>query len=478
MGAKRAGSHSDAKGGAGRRLTVGAISLGCPKNLVDTEVMLGLLARAGYGVVSDPDGADVVLVNTCCFIAPAREESGEALAEAAELRRKGRARAVVCAGCWPELDAADLRERFPEVDAVMGPGDVPDVVAVVEKALDGQGPSGPGSPPPYLHDESMPRLRATPPWTAYLKIAEGCDHRCRFCIIPRLRGRYRSRALPSLLGEAESLAEAGVREINVVAQDTTAYGRDVGGPDLAELLGGLAEVEGLRWIRLLYTFPSRVSDRLIEVMASRPAVCKYIDVPFQHADREVLRAMGRPGDGEAYLRLVERLRSAMSEIAIRSTFLVGFPGETDGAFARLMAFLEAAQLDRAGAFRYSREPGSAAAEMAGQVPAEVAQARYHELMVRQQGISLARNERWVGREMEVLVESPGEKRGEWVGRSFRDAPEIDGTVILRAGRRRVRPGEFVVAAVCAAEPYDLVARLGPRGWSRREGEGPEGVGGG
>jgi len=446
---------------ANPRLRVGVISLGCPKNLVDTEVMLGLLRQAGFSVVTEAEQAEVLLVNTCCFIGRAREESAEALAEAASLRRAGRAQALICAGCWPEMEAAQVRARFPEVDALIGPGDVPGIVSVVEQALAGRGSDRPLSPPSaYLYDHTAPRLRATPPWSAYLKIAEGCDHHCRFCVIPRLRGRYRSRSLESVLVEARQMAASGVREINLIAQDTTAYGRDLGGPDIGDLLSRLAEIEGLRWIRLLYAFPTRVTPRLVEVMASHRAICQYIDLPFQHADRALLRRMGRLGDGESYLKLIARLRGCLPDIAIRSTFLVGYPGEDDQAFGRLMEFLQAAQLDRAGAFCFSAEPGTRAAEMPAQVPAEVAEARYHQLMASQQGISLRRNQGWVGRQIEALIESRGSSAREWVGRSFRDAPEIDGSVIISSGRP-LEPGRFVTVLVTAAQPYDLVARHPP-----------------
>jgi ribosomal protein S12 methylthiotransferase len=475
--------------------------------------MLGLLRQAGLSLVSDHSQAtagvctpplDVLLVNTCCFIAAAREESAEALEEAIARKRKGEAKVLICAGCWPAAGLAGLRARFPEVDAFMGPGEVPEVVSVVEGALRGTGGEWRiASPPTYLYDDTAPRVRATRPWTAYIKIAEGCDHRCTFCVIPRLRGRFRSRSLDSVVREARRLVEEGVMEVNLVAQDTTAYQDD--GHDIADLLAALAKVEacperlpgqgsrrGLRWIRLLYGFPTRVTEKLIEVMAQEPSVCQYLDLPFQHADREVLRRMGRPGDCEQYLALITRLRAAMPDIALRSTFLVGFPGEGEAEFRRLLEFLEAAQLDRAGAFCYSREAGTPAADMPGQVPPEVAQERYHQVMSLQQRVCLARNQRWVGRELEVLIEEPAEGPalsdssaevprplagmavcgadlatlaeaeaegpGAWVGRSFRDAPEIDGTVVVRAGRR-VTPGVFAKVTVTDALEYDLVGTL-------------------
>jgi ribosomal protein S12 methylthiotransferase len=441
---------------------VGVVSLGCPKNLVDTEVMLGLLRGAGFLIVAEPERADVLLVNTCCFIESARQEAAEALSEAAEWRQRREGRVLVCAGCWPQMDAAALRQRFPEVDAYMGPGDVAEVVAVVEAALAGGATQEPqSSPSAYLFDESAPRLQATPPWTAYLKIAEGCSHSCRFCVIPRLRGPYRSRSLEAVIGEARRLVDRGVRELNLVAQDTTAYGTDTGQCDIADLLSALAQLDGIQWLRLLYGHPRGLTQKLIDVMAEHDSVCEYVDVPFQHADLSVLRRMGRPGDGETYLALIERLRAAMPDIAIRSTFLVGFPGEGEAGFDRLLEFVEAAQLDRAGAFCYSPEEGTPAAEMDDQVPPRLAQERYHELMMLQQTISLARNERWVGRELDVLVESPGEAEGEWIGRSFRDAPDIDGTVKL-SSQRPLRAGDFARATIVEAEPYDLLGEAAGR----------------
>jgi ribosomal protein S12 methylthiotransferase len=433
--------------------------------------MLGLLREAGFRVVSHPEQADVLLVNTCCFIAQAREEAAQALREAVRWRRAEAGRALICAGCWPEMEAPELRALFPEIDAYLGPGDVPNVVSAIERALAGAGPQQPQArPSSFLYDEAMPRLRATAPWTAYLKIADGCRHRCRFCLIPRLRGRYRSRPPGSVVAEARRLAAEGVREIVLVAQDTTAYGTDLkakgkrkkvkggrpNGGDLPGLLSALAGIEGIHWVRLLYGYPTGVSQRLIEVMAGEERVCKYLDLPFQHADREVLRRMGRPGDGASYLKLVSRLRAAMPDIAIRSSFIVGFPGESEEEFRRLLDFVEGAQLDRAGAFCFSPERGTPAAGMPDQVPGEVAQQRYHELMALQQRVSLARNRGWVGREIEVLIEAPSERNDEWIGRSFRDAPEIDGMVKVQAGGARLRPGQFVRCGVTAAEAYDLV----------------------
>lgn len=443
-----------------RGLAVGAVSLGCPKNLVDTEVMLGLLRQAGFAITTDPTQADVLLVNTCCFIEGARTEAAEALQEGIAWRKGQRAKALLVAGCWPQSDPRHLRQHFPEIDALLGPGDVPQIVRILERALARSGTEAPEAlPSTYLYDDSTPRLRATPPWTAYLKIADGCSHHCRFCTIPKLRGSYRSRRLESVVKEANTLTAEGVREIVLVAQDTTAYGRDTKEADLASLLTGLARMENLRWIRLLYGYPTGLTPRLMEVIARADRICKYLDLPFQHADRGLLRSMGRPGDGEAYLRLIARLRAAMPDVALRSAFIVGLPGEGEKEFARLLEFVEAAQLDRAGAFVYSREPGTPAAEMADQVPAGIAEERCHELMTLQQRISLARNRRWLGREMEVLIEQSGE-HGTWLGRSFRDAPEVDGLVAVEPTGRDLAPGQFIRAKVVQAQPYDLLARTG------------------
>ncbi len=280
-----------------RGLDVGVISLGCPKNLVDTEVMLGLLRQAGFALATDPARADILLVNTCCFIEDARAEAAEAIQEALAWRQTARAKALIVAGCWPQSDPRHLRQHFPEIDALMGPGDVPDIVRIVERALGGERVQPAAAPESFLYDDTLPRLRATPPWMAYLKIADGCGHRCRYCVIPSLRGPYRSRSLESVVREAEALAREGVREINLVAEDTTAWGRDTNEGELADLLERLAGIEELRWIRMLYAYPTSVTPRLIETMAKHEKICNYLDIPLQHADREILRSMGRPGEG-------------------------------------------------------------------------------------------------------------------------------------------------------------------------------------
>ena len=443
-------------------MTIGIISLGCPKNLVDTEVMLGLLTAAGHEITADEQAAEAIIVNTCCFIAPAREEAAQAVREALALKRRGRCRLVIIAGCWPQRDGARLLDQFPGADALVGVNDFPRIAAILDE-LAAQGKSAPPmlhiSPPEYLYGDETPRVLATQPWTAYLKIAEGCDHRCAFCAIPRLRGRFRSRPIESIVAEARGLAQRGIREMNIIAQDTTCYGRDLYGRSrICDLLRGLAAVEGVRWLRLMYCHPSGVDDDLISLLRDEPKLCKYVDLPLQHSERTILRAMRRPGSGAQYLALVGRLRQEVRGIAIRTSILVGFPGETEEQLEALLSFLAAARLDRAGAFVYSREAGTPAARMRNQVPVEIAQERYRRVMALQQRISLERNLEWVGETIEVLVEAPAEGPFSWVGRSQRDAPGIDGLVYLRRDRE-IRAGDFVSARITAAREYDLEGEL-------------------
>ena len=434
-------------------MRVALVSLGCPKNLVDAEVMLGLLHAAGHEITVDQAQAECIIVNTCAFIAPAREEALAAIAQAAAYRAGGSCRRLIVAGCLPRVLTADTAAQIEGVDAFIGPDELPRIAALLDPP--GPTPSLQAAPPRYLYDHRTPRLLATPPWTAYLKIAEGCSHRCAFCAIPAIRGPYRSRRPESVLAEARALAARGVQELVLVAQDTSAYGLDLQGrPLLPTLLGELAAVPGLDWIRLLYTYPGHITDELLAVMAARPEICRYLDLPLQHSHPDLLRAMRRPGEGERYLELLARIRRALPGVALRTSLLVGFPGETEAHFGHLLAFLREARFDRAGVFAYSREAGTPAAAMPGQVPASLAQERYHALMQAQQQISRERNQELVGRELSVLVESRAGRRA--VGRSYRDAPEIDGLVYLPAPG--LHPGRLIQARVTRAEPYDLHAR--------------------
>ena len=451
-----------------RATRVGLVSLGCPKNLVDSEVMLGLLAEAGWQITDRPELADVIIVNTCDFIGPAAEESRQTLAEMARMKRRGRCQALIAAGCMPQRRGETLLAEFPEIDAIVGVGDFPRLPALIGAALAGERVVAVESPP-FLYDDRTPRLRATPPWSAYVKIADGCAHPCTFCVIPRLRGPYRSREADSISREVGELVVQGVAEINLIAQDTTGYGLDRGERGgLASLLRALeVEVGAGRshaggenpprttppWIRLLYCYPQRVTTELLDVIAGSAHICHYLDVPFQHADPEVLRRMRRAGSGERHLQLIERIRRRMPDAALRTSLIVGFPGETEEAFSRLADFLTAARFDRAGVFRYSREEGTPAADLPGQVPPDEIEARYHHLMRLQQRISAEGNARWVGRELEVLVVERQPDRV--IARSFRDAPEVDGLVHVSGGR--AAPGDFLRVRITAAGPYDLVA---------------------
>jgi ribosomal protein S12 methylthiotransferase len=437
---------------------VGLVSLGCPKNLVDSEVMLGLLARAGHRIAAQADEAEAIIVNTCSFIGAARAEARKTLREMAQ-HKKGRCRYLILAGCLTAHGADDLERDFPEVDAFVGLGEFPRIARVLRSLEDGSARRTWVGRPQYLYSSRTPRMLATAPWTGYVKIAEGCDQRCAFCAIPMIRGAMRSRPMEDIERETSNLVGRGVKEIVVIAQDSTAYGRDLyGRPALADLLGRLARVRGLEWLRVMYWFPGRETLRAARVMAQEAVIVPYIDLPLQHASGRLLRAMRRPGDGDRYLEMIQRLRSMVSGVAIRTTLLVGFPGETEEDFAALVEFVKAARFDRLGVFTYSREKGAAAAALDSRVPAGAARQRKNEIMLLQQRISRQVNESFVGRELRVLVEGQRGKRlpGQgWVARSYRDAPEIDGLVYVRGGNLKV--GEFADVRVTGARDYDLEA---------------------
>ena len=440
---------------------VGLISLGCPKNLVDSEVMAGYLVEKGFDFTGDPEEAEVIIVNTCSFIGPAIEEAKQSLREMIQLKEEGNCLALICAGCLPQREGEALVAEFPEVDAFLGVDQIPQVAEIAAQLLGVQEgielPRTIGKAT-YLYDDTAPRLLTTPPWTAYVKVAEGCLHRCSFCTIPAIRGDFRSRQIDSVVREVEDLVNTGVGEIVLTAQDTTAYGRDIG-TSLAALLRELDKIEELHWLRLMYGYPGEITDELLEIMRSSSKICNYLDIPLQHAHPRILREMHRPGSAEEYLALIAKLRAAMPEIALRSAFIVGFPGETEAEFQTLLDFLGQAQLDRVGAFVYCREPGTKAAELDGQVPEEVAQERFHRLMALQQQISLQRNQLCIGKKLEVVIE--GEADEGLIGRTFRDAPEIDGEVVLELPPQRFMPGDgdFVMAEITGASEYDLTGRL-------------------
>jgi ribosomal protein S12 methylthiotransferase len=434
------------------------VSLGCPKNLVDGEVMLGRLQGAGYDLVADPRQADVIVVNTCAFIETAKQESVDAILEMAREKETGRAKRLVVTGCLTQRYDADLRREIPEIDATLGTGQVEGIVEAAGGAATSLAQAGPGLPT-WVYDHQQPRVLSTPPWLAYVKISEGCDYTCSFCIIPTLRGRHRSRNVEDVVAEAKALAARGVREIVLVAQDSTRYGLDHGVRDgLAYLLRRLGRIDGLRWIRVMYAYPATLSDPILDAIGAEEKVVKYVDIPLQHASQSVLRRMKRPTGRGNLLGMVERIRERVPGVAVRTSFIVGFPGETEADFETLLRFVEAARFDNVGVFTYSDEEDTASFDLPDRVPARVKQARRRKLMSLQKRISARKNRARVGERMTVLVEGTHPDSDLLLrGRTAAQAPEIDGQVILNDGT--AGPGTFVTAEVTEAHAYDLVARI-------------------
>ncbi len=446
-----------ARGGRRAGRTIALVTLGCAKNLVDSEVMLGALKKAGYRPVARPADADVVVVNTCGFIGPARAEAESVLAEVLKIKRCDPGRRVVAAGCYVERDPEGLKAKFPGVDAWTGVRDFDRIAAIVEGR-----PVRPAAGT-FLYGDATPRVVTTPGAWAYVKVSEGCSHRCGFCAIPLIKGPYVSRPAASIVREARALASLGVKEIDLVSHDTTWFGRDRGlRHGLAALLGRLARVRGLAWVRFLYGYPGTVGPELLEAMAD-PRICRYFDIPFQHADPGLLKAMGRGLGGDRALALVERIRTRLPGAAIRTSLIVGFPGEGRREFAALKAFVRQARFDHVGVFAYSPEDGTAAARRPETVPAAEKEDRRRELMELQAAISLAHNRGRVGRTIEVLVEGPAAGApGLWSGRGRFQAPEVDGVVrfALPAGLAEP-PAAIVPVEILAATAYDLEGRMIP-----------------
>jgi ribosomal protein S12 methylthiotransferase len=439
------------------------VSLGCPKNRVDTEVMLGLSDRAGFTIARAPEDADAIVVNTCGFIGEAKEESIDTILEMARYKSGGRAKRLVVTGCLTQRYSGDLSRDLPEVDHFLGSGDVDKIVG----ALNGDGPrDGVTMDPAYLYDDVTPRLQSLPAYTAYVKIAEGCDRPCSFCIIPKLRGGQRSRAPESVEREVRELVGRGAVEINLVAQDLTTYGKDLDGElGLAPLVRRLARVDGLRWLRLHYAYPTATTDALLDAVADEPRVAKYIDMPLQHVDDQMLKHMRRGHVGKTSRALVEKIRARVPGVTLRTTFIVGHPGEGDAAFARLCDFVREAEFDRVGVFTYSDEDGTHSAKLAaelGAVPKKEMERRRRELMRIQRAISRKKMKAMVGRELPVLVEGPSDE-SEYllVGRHEGQAPEIDGCVFLALADsvKAPRQGDVVRARVTGYADYDLAATV-------------------
>jgi ribosomal protein S12 methylthiotransferase len=480
------------------RPRIGFVSLGCPKNLVDSEVMMGLLDHAGASITNSPETADILVVNTCSFIDKAKQESIDTILQMAQYKVSGKARKLIVAGCMVERYRDEIRKNLPEVDAVVGTGELEAILAAA--GLQAPAPP-PGTPqlfsilpsgalasraegdlresqgrfgreewegaqpqlPQYLYDHTTPRLRATQKASAYIKIAEGCDHPCSFCVIPNLRGKFRSRRFASVITEAEQLIAQGVREITLIGQDTTCYGEDLGMKDgLAQLLDSLARLPGLTWLRFLYAYPNKVTGRLLETIAQHDNICKYLDMPLQHASGPVLKSMRRGGNADIFLKTIERVRKTVPGVAIRSTFITGFPGETVADHAVLADFIRAAQLDWMGVFSYSDEEGSGAIHLGGKVPARTIEARRRSLMRLQQSISRKAKRKEVGRRVQLLVEGPAEETPLlWEGRSQYQAPEIDGKVFINdfGPFDRLNAGEFYQCEITEAQDYDLIAKI-------------------
>jgi ribosomal protein S12 methylthiotransferase len=445
---------------------VGFISLGCPKNLVDSEVMMGHLKSNGYQITADAADADTLVVNTCGFIDEAKKESVDAILEAARLKTEGKATRLIVAGCLVERYRDELKLELPEVDAFVGTSQINDILTVCNPKVDTRSlpviPIG-NQTATYLYDESTPRVLATPSHYAFIKIAEGCDRPCAFCFIPQMRGHFRSRRFGSILAEAHQLAEEGVKELILVAQDSSRYGEDLGKTDaLAQLLRELSRLEGIEWVRVMYTYPTHISDGFLDVIAQEPKAVNYLDLPLQHASQNVLRLMKRGGNRSSLERLIERARKRVPDIAVRTTFITGFPGETDGDFEELLTLVRNVEFDRVGVFAYSDEQGTPAFELPNKVEAKIARQRRGRLMKEQARISRRRNRSRIGDTVRVLFEGESKESNLlWQGRMETQAPDIDGCVLINdapAGNTPA-PGEFVNVLITEAQAYDLVGRI-------------------
>jgi ribosomal protein S12 methylthiotransferase len=433
-------------------------TLGCPKNRVDSEVMLGTLTEAGYRLEQDPARADIIVVNTCGFIESAKVESVEAIVELAQQKRTGRCKKLVVTGCLVQRHAEELAAELPEVDHFLGTGAYQEIARVV---ADAQAARLVVPDPDFVHSASSPRINSLPSHTAYLKIAEGCDNACAFCIIPKLRGGQRSRTVADLVAEAEQLAAQGTVELSLVAQDLTAYGQDLGGAAkvrLQHLLPALCQVEGIRWLRLHYAYPRDFPVALMDVIAEQPKIVKYLDMPLQHSSDRLLRAMKRGRDSRFLRGLLEKLRKKVPGLALRTSLIVGLPGETAADFKDLLAFVKAERFERLGVFEYSAEEGTPAATMPDQVPAALKRERFQRIMEVQQAVSRKHQKAMVGRTLEVLVEGRAEETEHLLaGRHAQQAPEIDGLTYLNDGV--AYPGEIVRVEITDAADYDLVGKV-------------------
>lgn len=434
---------------------IAVASLGCAKNLVDTENMLGFLAQEGYELVSDAEIADVIIVNTCAFIGDAKEESINEILDMAEYKQTGSCKLLIVTGCLAERYHDDIQKELPEVDAIVGTGDFGKICEVIKQALDGTKVCLYGNSEVF-ELASMPRIVTTPSHTAYLKIAEGCDKKCTYCVIPSLRGRYRSRNVEDIVDEAQGLAADGVKELILIAQDTSCYGEDLYGENrLCELLNALAEIDGIHWIRLHYCYPEGITDKLLAIMASNAKLLHYFDIPIQHASDKILKQMGRRTNKEAIKAIIYKIRDKMPDAVIRTSLIVGFPHEGEAELEELYAFVKAERLDRVGVFTYSQEENTPAAKMDGQIDEQTKQLRRDRLMELSQQISFEKNERRVGEVLEVVCEGFDEENCLYYGRSYADSIGVDSLVYFGA-EREVEAGEFLNVKILCAQEYDLI----------------------
>ncbi|MDD5949084.1 MAG: 30S ribosomal protein S12 methylthiotransferase RimO [Lachnospiraceae bacterium] len=434
------------------------VSLGCDKNLVDSEVMLGLLSRAGYRIVDEESAADIMVVNTCCFIHDAKEESIETILECAQYKQTGRLKVLVVTGCLAQRYQKEIRQEIPEVDVVLGASSYDAIVEAIEQAFSGEKVEF-DKGVDYLPHVKGERLVTTGNYTAYLKIAEGCNKCCTYCIIPKLRGRYRSVPMEEILETARQLVANGAVELNLVAQETTVYGVDLYGKKaLPELLQQLCKIEGLQWVRLLYCYPEEITEELIAVMASEPKICHYIDMPIQHSEDSVLKRMGRRTSKKELVAIIERLRSAIPDIAIRTTLIAGFPGEQEEDYENLYRFVNEMEFDRLGVFPYSQEENTVAAGLPDQIPEEQKEQRRDELMELQQAISYEHGEGMIGKVIDVLIEGYLYKEDVYVGRSYKDAPKVDGEVFV-SSPEELLSGRIVKVRITGFKEYDLIGEM-------------------
>jgi len=436
------------------------VSLGCDKNLVDTENMLGILNKSGFALIGDESEADVLVLNSCCFIEDAKEESIENILQLAQYKETGNCKALIVTGCMAQRYKDEILKEIPEVDAVIGTTSYDEIATIVTQVLEGKGEKVTHfSDIDRAMDHETPRILTTAGYYAFLKIAEGCDNFCTYCIIPQLRGKYRSREMESLLLEAKNLVAQGVTELILVAQDTTRYGIDLYGKKrLPELLHELGKIEGLEWIRVLYCYPEEITDELIMAIKNEPKVCKYIDMPIQHADNEVLKQMGRRSSREQLDTVIAKMRHEIPEISLRTTLIVGFPGETEEQFESLVAFVEKTRFDRLGVFTYSQEEGTPAAIMANQIDQRIMDKRRDIIMNLQQHISIDKNEEMVGRTTKVLIEGKLPDEQVYIGRTYKDAPDIDGKVFIEYDGELIS-GDMVNVKILNAHEYDLIGEM-------------------